>query len=159
MLRSSLVVAEIALSAVLLACAGLLIRSFLTLDNMPTGFSAPADRLIVMRVSPSGEKYAQAQTLSVYWGEVLRRISGLPGVESSALAVWLPPDHSAMSDSFEIQGRTRPDGGPVVPVPIVTQGYFKTLQIPLVRGRSFDGRETLTSPRVTIVSQNLAANN
>jgi putative ABC transport system permease protein len=156
MLRSSLVVAEITLSAVLLACAGLLIRSFLTLDNMPTGFSAPADRLIVMRISPSGEKYAQAQTLSVYWGEVLRRISGLPGVESSALAVWLPPDHSAMSDSFEIQGRTPPDGGPVVPVPIVTQGYFKTLQIPLVRGRSFDGRDTLTSPRVTIVSQNLA---
>ncbi|MGA8728216.1 MAG: ABC transporter permease [Terracidiphilus sp.] len=155
-LRSSLVVAEIALSAVLLACAGLLIRSFLTLDNVPTGFTAQADHLILMRISPSGDHYAQEQTLSVYWGEVIRRISDLPGVESAALAVWLPPDHSAMSDSFEIQGRTPPDGGPVVPVPIVTQDYFKTLQIPLLRGRSFDGRDTMTSPRVTIISQDLA---
>lgn len=155
-LRNAMVVGEIALSAVLLAGAGLLIRSFVALDNVPAGFNARADQLITMRISPSGGKYAESTVLSAYWSQVVQRISGLPGVESTALSVWLPPDHSAMSDSFEIQGKTPPDGGPVVPVPIVTQDYFKTLQIPLLRGRYFDDRDTMNSPRVTIISQDLA---
>jgi predicted permease len=155
-LRSSLVVAEIALSVVLLACAGLLMRSFLALDGVPAGFAAPPEHVVTMRIAPSGDRYAQTQTLSAYWSEVMRRVGQLPGVESTALAVWLPPDHEAMSDSFEIQGKTPPDGGPVVPIPIVTQDYFKTLEIPVLRGRAFDARDTLASPRVCIVSQNLA---
>jgi hypothetical protein len=73
-----------------------------------------------MQISPSGDSYGQQQRLAIYWGEVIREVGSLPGVESAAFSIWLPPDHAAMSDSFEIQGKTPPDGGPVVPVPIVS---------------------------------------
>jgi predicted permease len=154
-LRNGLVVVEIALAVILLAGAGLLIRSFVALGNVPTGFAARPDRLLTMQISPSGEKYDR-RLLSIYWNQVIQQIDSLPGVESAALSVWLPPDHAAMSDSFEIPGRTPPDGGPVVPVPIVSQDYFKTLRIPLLHGRYFDDQDTPASPRVTIISQNLA---
>ena len=155
-LRNIFVVAEIAIAAVLLAGAGLLIRSFLTLGEVPIGFGARPDHLLSMQVAPSGDSYGQRQRLAIYWGAVIREVSSLPGVGSAALSIWLPPDHAAMSDSFEIQGKTPPDGGPVVPVPIVSDGYFRTLEIPLLRGRTFDGRDTPASPPVTIISENLA---
>jgi len=155
-LRNVFVVAEIALAVILLAGAGLLIRSFLTLGEVPMGFGTRPDHLLTMQISPSGDSYGQQQRLAIYWGEVIREAGSLPGVESAALSIWLPPDHAAMSDSFEIQGKTPPDGGPVVPVPIVSNGYFSALQIPLLRGRSFDGGDTPTSPPVTIISENLA---
>ena len=155
-LRNIFVVAEIAIAAVLLAGAGLLIRSFLTLGEVPIGFGAAPDHLLSMQVAPSGDTYGQQQRLAIYWGAVIREVSSLPGVGSAALSIWLPPDHAAMSDSFEIQGKTPPDGGPVVPVPIVSNGYFRTLEIPLLRGRTFDGRDTPASPPVTIISENLA---
>ena len=155
-LRNIFVVAEIAIAAVLLAGAGLLIRSFLTLGEVPIGFGARPDHLLSMQVAPSGDTYGQQQRLAIYWDAVIREVSSLPGVGSAALSIWLPPDHAAMSDSFEIQGKTPPDGGPVVPVPIVSNGYFRTLEIPLLRGRTFDGRDTPASPPVTIISENLA---
>ena len=155
-LRNIFVVAEIAIAAVLLAGAGLLIRSFLTLGEVPIGFGARPDHLLSMQVAPSGDTYGQQQRLAIYWDAVIREVGSLPGVRSAALSIWLPPDHAAMSDSFEIQGKTPPDGGPVVPVPIVSNGYFRTLEIPLLRGRTFDGRDTPASPPVTIISENLA---
>lgn len=155
-LRSALVVAEISLSVILLAGAGLLVRSFVSLSNVRAGFDANAHRLLTMQISPGTKKYEQPDLLSTYWNQLVEQVNKLPGVESSALSVWLPPDHSAMSDSFVIQGRTPQDGGPVVPVPIVSQDYFKTLQIPLLRGRYFDRQDTMTSPRVTVISQALA---
>ena len=155
-LRNVFVVAEIAIAAVLLAGAGLLIRSFLRLGEVPIGFGARPDHLLSMQVAPSGDTYGQPQRLAIYWGAVIREVSSLPGVGSAALSIWLPPDHAAMSDSFEIQGKTAPDGGPVVPVPIVSNGYFRTLEIPLLRGRTFDGRDTPASPPVTIISETLA---
>lgn len=155
-LRNSFVVAEIAIAAILLAGAGLLMRSFLILGEVPIGFGARPDHLLSMQVGPSGDTYGQPQRLSVYWEAVIREVSSLPGVDSAALSIWLPPDHAAMSDSFEIQDKTPPDGGPVVPVPFVSDGYFRTLQIPLLRGRTFDARDTPASPPVTIISENLA---
>ena len=140
----------------MLAGAGLLIRSFLILGEVPIGFGARSDHLLSMQVAPSGDTYGQQQRLAIYWGAVIREVSSLPGVDSAALSIWLPPDHAAMSDSFEIQGKTPPDGGPVVPVPFVSDGYFRTLQIPLLRGRTFDGRDTTASPPVAMISKNLA---
>jgi putative ABC transport system permease protein len=154
--RSFFVVSEIALAVILLAGAGLLIRSFLILGKVPLGFEAQPDHLLTMQVAPSGDTYGQQQRLAIYWRAVIREVRSLPGVDSAALSIWLPPNHASMSDSFEIQGKTPPDGGPVVPVPFVSEGYFRTLQIPLLRGRNFDDRDTPTSPPVTIISENLA---
>jgi putative ABC transport system permease protein len=155
-LRAALVVSEIALSIVLLAGAGLLIRSFVLLGGVQTGFQAPPERLLTLQLSPTGPNYRDQQQLAAYWRQVLSRVQTLAGVESVALAITLPPDRVAFSDGFEIPGRTPKEGGPVVPVPWVSYDYFRTLGIPVLRGRVFDRREKPGSPGVVIISEALA---
>ena len=155
-LRGTLVVSEIALSIVLLAGAGLLIRSFVLLGRVEMGFHAPPDRLLTLQLSPTGLNYQEQQQLAAYWGQVLSRVRALAGVESSSIAITLPPDRVAFSDAFEIPGRTPKDGGPVVPVPWVSYDYFRTLGIQLLRGRVFDRRDMPGSPGVVVISEALA---
>src|SRR5262249_6401685 len=155
-LRAALVVSEIALSIVLLAGAGLLIRSFVLLGRVQTGFNAPPERLLTLQLSPTGPSYREQQQLSGYWNQVLARVRALAGVESAALAITLPPDRVAFSDGFEIPGRTPKEGGSVVPVPWVSYDYFRTLGIPILRGRVFDPRDKPGSPGVKVISEALA---
>jgi predicted permease len=155
-LRGALVVAEMALSVMLLTGAGLLIRSFVLLGGVPAGFLAPPEHLLTMQVSPNSLKYRDAAALAAYWEETVLRVRAVPGVEDAAVAITIPPDRTAFTDGFEIPARTPPGGGPVVPVPFVSTGYFHTLGIPLLRGRNFDARDRIGSPRVTIVSETMA---
>jgi putative ABC transport system permease protein len=154
--RASLVALEVALSVMLLAGAGLLIRSFTALGRVPTGVATPPERLLAMSISPASAPYREPERLRAYWDQLLERVRQTPGVESAALTLTLPPDRVGFYDGFEIAGRTPPDGGPNVPVPYVTTDYFQTLGIPLLRGRNFNAGDTANSPRVTIVSETLA---
>jgi putative ABC transport system permease protein len=151
-LRGALVVSEIALSVVLLAGAGLLIRSFVLLGRVQTGFQAPPERLLMLQLSPTGPEYGKQQQLLAYWEQVLLHVRMLTGVESAAVAITLPPNRIAFSDAFEIPGRTPKEGGPVVPVPWVSYDYFQTLDIPILRGRVFDRRDKPGSPGVVVIS-------
>ena len=155
-LRAALVISEIAFSIVLLAGAGLFIRSFMMLGRIHTGFETPPDRLLTLQLMPSGPGYVQQPPLAAYWDQVLSRVRSLAGVESAALAITLPPDRVAFSDGFEIPGRTPKEGGPVVPVPWVSYDYFRTLGIPVLRGRVFDRRDKPGSPGVMVISETLA---
>src|SRR5262249_22480712 len=155
-LRATLVVSEIALSIVLLSGSGLLIRSFVLLGRVQTGFQAPPERLLTLQLSPTGSRYREQPQLLAYWGQVLSHVRALAGVESAALAITLPPDRVAFSDGFEIPNRTPKEGGPVVPVPWVTYDYFRTLDIPVLRGRVFDPRDRPDSPGVMVISESLA---
>jgi putative ABC transport system permease protein len=155
-LRGTLVVTEMALSVMLLAGAGVLIRSFVLLGGVPAGFLAAPEQLLAMQISPNSAKYRDTAALSGYWEEAVNRVRAVPGVEGAAVAITIPPDRTAFRDGFEIPGKTPPEGGPVVPVPFVSSDYFRTLGIPLLRGRYFDARDRTGSPRVTIVSETLA---
>ena len=155
-LRAALVVSEIALSIVLLAGAGLLIRSFLLLGRVQTGFQTPPERLLTLQLSPTGPNYREQPRLLAYWSQVVSRVGALPGVQSAAVAITLPPDRVAFSDGFEIAGRTPKEGGPIVPVPWVSYDYFRTLGIPVLRGRVFDPRDKPGSPGVVVISEALA---
>jgi putative ABC transport system permease protein len=155
-LRAALVVSEIALSIVLLAGAGLLIRSFLLLGRVQTGFQTPPERLLTLQLSPTGPNYREQPRLLSYWSQVVSRVGALPGVQSAAVAITLPPDRVAFLDGFEIAGRTPKEGGPIVPVPWVSYDYFRTLGIPVLRGRVFDPRDKPGSPGVVVISEALA---
>jgi putative ABC transport system permease protein len=155
-LRAALVVSEVALSIVLLAGAGLFIRSFTMLGRVHTGFQAPPERLLTLLLAPTGPGYREQPRLLAYWDQLLTRVRALAGVESAAVAITLPPDRVAFSDGFEIQGRTPKEGGPVVPVPWVSYDYFRTLGIPVLRGRVFDRRDKPGSPGVMVISEALA---
>ena len=155
-LRTTLVTAEIALSVVLLTGAGLLIRSFDLLGRVQPGFQVAPERLLAMQLAVMGKKYADSAQLLLYWQQVAERVRRLPGVESAGITVTLPPDRVAFTDGYEIPGRTPPNGGLPIPVPLVSQDYFRTLGIPLLRGRLFDNRDTSISPAVTVISEAMA---
>jgi predicted permease len=154
--RRALVVAEIALTVMLLVGAGLLARSFASLQRVDPGFDT--GNLLVLRIAPDVTRY-RGQPVVEYYGRVLEAIREVPGVTSAA-AVTLLPMSTIGSDFYRPYWLTgpRPEGH-VVPqanVRMATPGYFATLGLPLVSGREFAPQDTVTAPRVIIINERLA---
>jgi len=155
-LRGALVVAEVAVSLTLLVGAGLLIRSFLRLQEVDTGFRP--EGVLTMRISLPEEKYAKIEQAQAFYRELLDRIRRLPGVEAAGGATGLPLGGTGWSgtttvDSQAVQPRdTTPeaDQRPVFP------GYFESLGIPLVRGRYFEQRDNEKGAPVAIIDETMA---
>jgi len=154
--RSLLVVAETALAMVLLIGAGLLMRSFVSLQGVKPGFQA--DHLLTMRVqrTSTGASDDDPQVIA-FFRETVERLNGLPGVRSAAAVNFLPLTGMGSATGFIIAGRPKPAPGdqPVTAVRVVDTHYFQTMGIPLQRGRNFTPRDNKQSPRVLIVSQEL----
>jgi predicted permease len=142
--RRILVVAELAVSLVLLTGAGLLVRSFLKLANVPLGF--PPERLLTLRVNLTGERYAEGPGQMDFYHQVLARIRGLPMVRSAAIATDIPlsGDRPFSSMAFLVEGRPplpmadRPQADSA----IVSPDFFTTMGIPVLAGRIFDERDS-----------------
>jgi predicted permease len=155
--RRALVVAEIGVTVVLLVGAGLLARSFASLQRVNPGFDVR--NLLVLRIAPDVTRYEGAQLRNDYYARVLDSIRELPGVASVA-AVTVLPMSTIGSDFYRpywLEG-ARPSGN-VVPqanVRMATPGYFATLGLPLVSGREFSEQDALTAPRVVIINESLA---
>jgi putative ABC transport system permease protein len=156
--RGILVIAEMALSLMLLAGAGLLLRSFVRLERVSGGFQAPAEHVLSMLISPSDRKYNDAAAGLAYYRRVLERARTFPGVESAALSDSLPPTRQADADTFVLQGQNLAPGetNPVVTHATVGADYFKTLGVPLLRGRYFNEHDIAGAAPVTIISESLA---
>jgi predicted permease len=156
--RALLVVAQVTLSLLLLVGAGLFLRSFDLLGRVSPGFQVPPDRLLTMLVSPTGPRYREAAALRNYWNQLLDRVRAIPGVDSAAVSVSIPPNRSAYTDGYEIEGKSLPAGveNVAVTIPVVSYDYFKAFGIPLLQGRWFDQRDTADGPRVTIISESMA---
>ncbi len=160
-LRGALVVAQVALSVVLLAAAGLMIRSFVKMQQVRPGFD-PA-RLITMRISPGTPPYT-IETMRLLVDRVLDKIRTVPGVQSAAMATTFPFNPTGLASGpgqfqYIVQGRTRASGEPTATTDgrVVTAGYFETIRQPIVKGRNFTPHDCeLDSPPVVIVNQALA---
>ena len=155
-LRSGLAVAEIALSFVLLVGAGLLIRSFLSLQDVNPGFNA--DHLLTVKLSLPAAKYQENQQVVNFYDQLLARVSSQPGVQAASLTTALPLDSGNNYLAFEVEGRVTPptDKQPDAESRIVSADYFKALQIPLRRGRLLDDRDALGAPDVVVISETMA---
>jgi putative ABC transport system permease protein len=156
--RRALVVAEIAVTVVLLVGAGLLARSFAGLQRVDPGFDV--QDLLVLRIAPDVTRY-RGQLVTDYYDRVLNSIRELPGVASAA-AVTVLPMSTIGSDFYRpywLEG-ARPDGNavPQANVRMATPGYFTTLGLPLVSGREFSAQDAGDAPRVVIVNESLARN-
>jgi predicted permease len=154
--RRALVVAEIAVTVVLLVGAGLLARSFARLQRVDPGFDA--QDLLVLRIAPDVTRY-RGQLVVDYYERVLHAIREVPGVQSVA-AVTVLPMSTIGSDFYRpywLEG-SRPDGNsvPQANVRMATPGYFATLGLPLVSGREFAAHDAVDAPRVIIVNESLA---
>jgi putative ABC transport system permease protein len=151
---SALVVAEVALSLVLLAGAGLLMRSFLALQSNDLGFRT--EGVLTAAVSLPATRY-ELPRAGDFLREALSRISVLPGVQHAAGATCQPVPFACIGTSFWRVDRPRPADGqlPSGQVRPVTPGFFKTLGIPQLAGRDFSDSDTLDSTPVAIVSEEL----
>jgi putative ABC transport system permease protein len=151
----TLVVAEVALSLVLLAGAGLLIRSFIALQNVDPGMRT--EGVLTARVALSGQRYDTDQKLGGFFTDVLSRVTAIPGVDSAGAVSFLPLAGLGIGTSFHRLDKPTPEPGamPGTAVKPVTPNFFKTMGIPLRAGRDFSAADTLESPQVAIVSEAL----
>jgi putative ABC transport system permease protein len=151
---STLVVAEVGLSLVLLAGAGLLMRSLLQLQRSDLGFRA--DGVLTAQVQLPGSRY-DGDKAGIFFRESLSRIAALPGVQHAAGASCLPVPFACIGTSFWRVDRARPADGQLASGQVrpVTPGFFRTMSIPHVAGRDFGDSDTAESTPVAIVSEEL----
>lgn len=155
-MRRVLVTAEIAVTVVLLVGAGLLARSFASLQRVDPGFDV--DRLLVLRIAPDVTRY-RGQAVIDYYERVYASLRELPGVTSVAAATFLPMS-TIGQDFYRPYWRdgAQPQGTaiPVANVRMVSPKYFATLALPLVAGREFLAQDDASAPPVVIVNESLA---
>jgi predicted permease len=154
-LRGLLVVSELALSLILLIGAGLLVRSFVRLQNVAPGFTA--DRVLTMQIIANDTKYKDDKVLAGFYREVQSRIAHLPGVTSQGTVSALPLTGTVGWGGIHVEGYTPPLGQELqVDTRIASSDYFHAMQIPLVAGRFFSDRDDLDVPQVAIIDANFA---
>ncbi|HTM87522.1 MAG TPA: ABC transporter permease [Terriglobales bacterium] len=154
-LRSSLVVAQVAGSLMLLVVAGLLVRSLSHAEHMFLGFDP--EHVVSVMLDPHQVGYNQARTKNFY-RELERRVRALPGVKYASLARTVPMAYPSQGSSIFVKGRQLPPDQkpPEISYNGVDPGYFPTMRVPLLRGRSFTDSDSETAPRVAIVNQTMA---
>jgi putative ABC transport system permease protein len=154
-LRSSLVVLEIALAVILLSGAGMLMRSFARLVHTSPGFDPKG--ALWMSIGLPGRKYDTNEKQVAAADALLERVRRLPGVTSAGLGNVMPYTGSDYILGLEIEGRAVAQSDlPNINYYSVSPDYFKSMGIPLLRGRDFTPADRANTPRVVIVSQSLA---
>jgi predicted permease len=155
-LRRALVVAEIALSLVLLAGSGLLLKSFVRLMEVDPGFRP--DGVLTMRMSLPDARYPREPQIRAFYREVVERVSKLPGVQAAGLVSALPLSGSGSSGTTTVDSRavSANEASFEADYRPVSTNYFKAMGISLISGRYFDERDTDTSAPVAIIDETMA---
>jgi putative ABC transport system permease protein len=155
-LRSALVVAEVALSLVLLIGAGLMLKSFRRWIAVDPGFRA--ERVLTFGVSLPNATYGKPEQQVAFFDQLRRGLAALPGVEAAGGNVALPMSNANWTRSFQVEGYTPPTNtsGPWGDFRAVTPGYFETMGIPIKRGRAFDETDIAGGRKVAVVDEVLA---
>jgi putative ABC transport system permease protein len=148
-----LVVVEVALSLVLLTGAGLLIRSFVRLQNVDPGFRS--EGVLTARVALPASRYPESRDSAAFFESAIDRLRALPGVQSAAGTAFLPMSGGAIGTRFYRLDRPTPADGqaPSTQVRPITPGFFRTMGTPLRAGRDFTEADRDGAPAVAIVSE------
>lgn len=154
--RKMLVVAEVALSLVLLAGAGLLARSFLNQVGVSRGFRI--DNILTMRMFFAPSRYYDDRRRGLYLDEMVSRVRSLPGVEAASSVNLLPVTGIVSGSGFRRMDRPEPAPGtqPTADFVIVSPQYFAVMGIPLLSGRDFDQHDTISAEPAIVVNQAFA---
>ena len=153
--RNMLVAAEIAITLMVLTGAGLLIRSFRTLQAVPTGFDP--ENVLTARLSlPT--KYREVEKGVAFYDQTLQRVRQLPGVDSASMVIFLPMTGMVSATRYWYDGRPDPPPGqkPTTQVTAVEPDFFRTMRIPLKQGRLIDAHDGIKGQRVYVVNEAFA---
>ena len=149
--RQGLIVAEIALSVVLLLGAGLLMRSFINLQRSDLGFEPRG--VLTMRLTLPQEKYPSGEEITTFFEELTSRMRAVPGVTAAAVVSQLPPGAPSNTrvevEGLPVEGERLATSN----VTIASREFFTAVQVPLLRGRIFDTEDTPAAPPRVIVNQ------
>ena len=150
-LRNTLVVVELAMSLVLLAGAGLLMRSFIALQQVDLGLNP--DNILVVRLPLPREQYKTAAAKQHFFRDLLQRLYALPGVVAATETSALPP-YGGIPSEIEIPGKTHTEKWNAI-FQLCSEGYFPTMGIRLMRGRTLTAAEVNDTRKVAVVNQTL----
>ena len=154
--RDGLVVAEVALALVLLVGAGLMLKSFVRLLDVKPGFDPK--NVVTMGVSLPEARYQKPEQWADFYRRLVERLRAQPGVESASVINSLPMGGNGGTTTFVLEGRPAPPKGqyPEANFRLAGTDYFKTLRIPLLRGRVFTEQDAKGKPLVAVVSETFA---
>jgi putative ABC transport system permease protein len=152
-MRNSLVVAELALSVMLLVGAGLLIRSFARLSGVDPGFDS--NNVLSFNLIVPDNRYTDASKMNRYFDDVLARFRSLPGVESVGTVNGLPLTNFRYSSSMDIDHQPDPLDRSAQ-LRVANDGYFSTMKIPLLQGRLFTSGDRMETQKVLLISAQAA---
>ena len=155
-LRRILVISELALCVMLLIGSGLLIRSFMRLQNVSPGFDA--NNVLTLELTMSGPRYKDPQVVVATYRQLWNRLEGLPGVTASGAVTALPLSQMFAWGPITVEGRVPPPGENFINVDerMVSGHYFEAMGIPLRSGRFFNEQDTSTSPKVVVIDEYMA---
>jgi predicted permease len=162
-LSRALAVSEVALSIVLLAGAGLLLRSFSRVLQVRLGFNPDHLNTVQLWIpisnNPASDPYAIEEKRADFLLEVYRRVSRLPGVEQASISGndTLPMNSGRNYSVFSIQGRpAESERNPIADIAVIDTDYFRTMEVPLISGRNFTTTDTYKTQPVAVIDQTLA---
>jgi predicted permease len=154
-LRGLLVVSELALSLMLLIGAGLLIRSFARLQSVPPGFTT--DHVLSLQIAATGPMYRNEKAIVQFFQEVERRVAHLPSVTAEGLVDTLALTGSVGWGGINVEGYQPPPGQELqVDLRTASTDYFRTMEIPLLKGRFFSEHDTSDTPQVVLIDEKFA---
>jgi predicted permease len=154
--RRFLVVAEVALSLVLLVGAGLMIRSFQQLQNVAPGFDSHG--VLTMTAAVARAKFAEPTQFVNFFEQVMQRVRALPGVETAGVIDDIPLDQNGSHQPIAIEGQPEVAMAdqPEVDVRLISTGYLRVMRIPLLRGRDFSDQDVNGRPQSILISESMA---
>jgi putative ABC transport system permease protein len=154
--RGALVVTQVALALVLLAGAGLTLKSFWNSQNAALGFNP--DHILTMTLSLPKARYASKEKSIQFNKRLIEEIEALPGVEAAAIGENVPFDDSEWDSSFHLTGTppAQPGQEPSAEVSVVSPDYFKVMRMLVLRGRTFGPEERLNQPRSVVIDDSFA---
>jgi putative ABC transport system permease protein len=155
-IRRALVVAEVALAVVLLVGAGLMIRSYLTLQRVDLGFRT--DHVLTGEVLLQGPRYQNSAPAVEFYRQLTTRLAGIPGVQGAAAISTIFLTATPSSTNFSIEGRPdfRPEESVEVPIDSVTPTYFSAMNVPVLAGRAFTEADSAKAPQVAVINETMA---
>jgi putative ABC transport system permease protein len=155
-LRRILVAAEVALSLALLSGAGLLVKSFMRLQEIDPGFKP--DSVLTVRVALPGNRYIQPEQIRTFFRDLIDRIAHLPGVQSAGAINGLPLSGNGGSGTTTVDTTAVPadKAAPEADWRVVTPGFMETMGMQLVSGRFFNDHDTDTSEPVAVIDETMA---